>query len=189
MTIRGKKLIAGVGVNDSPVPTSRKINGKMIHNKDYNLWMNMINRCYRNTGHYANVTVCDDWLIFSNFRSWYEKHGVYGWSLDKDLRGDGTLYSPETCTMLPEWMNGSLNSQRHPAIYRHKRQWRVGFDVPKSVRVNTYKEAVDLFHSYFLGTNQYREWCLVNEDVRLLWIEKKGLPKDIWMAIPTGTLQ
>ncbi|ATW58271.1 hypothetical protein CNR37_00064 [Pseudomonas phage ventosus] len=57
---------------------------------------------------YADVSCCDDWLLFSNFKAWmvtqpwnFEKSG-----LDKDLRIPGSkIYSPDTCRFIPPYIN------------------------------------------------------------------------------------
>jgi hypothetical protein len=78
----------------------------------YRKWFNMIRRCYdtnylyRHT--YQDVSVCDDWLTFSNFRSWMMGQDWENKALDKDLLGDGKLYSPNTCCFLPQSINNFL---------------------------------------------------------------------------------
>lgn len=113
MTIRGKKLIAGVGVNDSPVPTSRKINGKMIHSPCYRAWHNMLNRCYSGKyPDYNGISVCEEWLVYSNFKSWWDIHYVSGYALDKDLKIPGNkMYGPEACLYVPVWMNSYVSAR------------------------------------------------------------------------------
>ena len=36
---------------------------------------------------------------------WWLENQVDGWQLDKDLVGDGKLYSPDTCVFVPSWVN------------------------------------------------------------------------------------
>jgi hypothetical protein len=83
------------------------VNG--VPNREYNLWKHMINRCYSgNYPTYANVTVCERWLVFANFLEdlpfienyewWLENENQYI-ALDKDLKQIGVenkVYSLET---------------------------------------------------------------------------------------------
>src|SRR5947207_2252239 len=52
---------------------------------------------------YANVSCCEDWLVFSNFKRWMERQP---WdngktNLDKDLRIPGNkIYSPDACRFI-----------------------------------------------------------------------------------------
>lgn len=71
----------------------------------------MLSRCYtRRKGASANTYidcyVCDEWLIFSNFKKWFDEHYVEGWHLDKDILVKGNkVYSPETCCFVPISIN------------------------------------------------------------------------------------
>jgi hypothetical protein len=109
------KRICGVGVNDADyeVNVSEKIDGKWVkvfRCPYYEKWRNMVTRCYskQNTS-YIDCTVCDDWLYFSNFKSWMEKQDWEGNCLDKDLLvKDNKTYSPTTCLFVPEEVNKFL---------------------------------------------------------------------------------
>lgn len=68
-------------------------------------WYNMIERC-TNENHFAyknygakGVSVCEEWLnSFGEFKKWALANGWRkGLQLDKDIIGDGKLYSPKTC--------------------------------------------------------------------------------------------
>ena len=111
MTIK-RKLVCGVGINDSPTPTSHRIGGKMVHSPCYKAWHNMINRCYGGKEPaYRDVTVCEEWHTYTNFEFWWERNNVPGYSLDKDLRIPGNkVYSPDTCLYIPVWMNSYIAS-------------------------------------------------------------------------------
>lgn len=76
----------------------------------YKLWINMLNRCYgdiKENPSYENCQVSEEFLILSNFVSWVNSIGrpEQGWCLDKDLLGDGKIYSKETCCFLPSIVN------------------------------------------------------------------------------------
>jgi len=74
------------------------------------LWSNMLKRCYcnkktaRNNTYYNKVIVSARWKCFANFlkdlpklegfRDWEQNKGM---ELDKDIKGDGTVYDIYTC--------------------------------------------------------------------------------------------
>ena len=58
---------------------------------------------------YKDVTICDEWLTLSNFKTWFESpESGYkeGYHLDKDILVKGNkIYSPETCCFVPQEIN------------------------------------------------------------------------------------
>lgn len=58
---------------------------------------------------YEDVTVCPEWLLFSNFRNWWVENNVRGWQLDKDIVNKGNLvYCPDSCIYIPGHINSLL---------------------------------------------------------------------------------
>lgn len=115
------KLVCGVGSYDSDEPTAKYIkleNGKtkrLSINRCYDIWGSMLERCYSGKSKfYLEVSVCEEWLKYSNFRQWYiEQENQQGdlcqYDLDKDLlNGTTKLYSPENCVFIPDWLNLQL---------------------------------------------------------------------------------
>jgi hypothetical protein len=97
------KLAYGVGVNDL-------INGS---NDDfYRAWIRMLERCYsdeykRKFPTYIDCIACDDWLVFSNFKSWMGKQDWVDNRLDKDIIKKGNkIYCPEYCAFVSPTTNG-----------------------------------------------------------------------------------
>lgn len=88
-----------------------RVNKNPVHVKLHSLWRSMIGRCYQEkNGSYKNygakgVTVVASWRSYEGFLSTIDT--VEGFDidklikgelqLDKDIKGDSTLYSPETC--------------------------------------------------------------------------------------------
>lgn len=73
---------------------------------------NMIGRCYnlKNKGYRyygaIGVVVCDEWKNnYQSFLNWARKRWKKGYQLDKDLSGNGRLYSPTTCQFVPRLVN------------------------------------------------------------------------------------
>lgn len=104
------KLICGVGINDAgyDVYKGQRVNNKLVITYRcpyYTRWSSMIERCYSKAYQvkhptYRDVNVCEEWLTFSNFKAWMEKQDWEGKHLDKDLLGDGKLYSPNNCAFI-----------------------------------------------------------------------------------------
>jgi len=116
MTIKG--LVHGVGINDADYVLQKyakaqgKERGKLVWICPfYKRWKSVLQRCYSSKIHnkyptYKDCTVCEEWLTFSNFKSWMEKQEWVGMHLDKDLLMEGNkVYSPETCVFVPRVIN------------------------------------------------------------------------------------
>lgn len=108
------KLIQGVGINDAGYTVKPVINGKQVACVFFSKWERMITRCYsavyqlkRPT--YVGCVVCDEWIKFSNFKDWMENQDWAGKELDKDILGDGKLYSPENCAFVDALTNTFIN--------------------------------------------------------------------------------
>lgn len=110
------KLVYGVGVMDLPGKAAIKISGKWRDAPAYGAWSSMLERAYcpkYQAQHpaYLGVTVCEEWLAFSNFKRWYDANHVEGWQLDKDLLIPGNRqYNPGGCIYIPQALNSFLNS-------------------------------------------------------------------------------
>lgn len=97
-----KSLVCGVGVNDLYGECGSVAN---------NTWSQMLLRCYSETTRhkfptYVDVTVCEEWHKFSNFKKWFDENYVDGYALDKDIIIKGNkVYSPETCCFVPREIN------------------------------------------------------------------------------------
>lgn len=74
---------------------------------------------------YKDVTICDEWLTLSNFKTWFESHESgykEGYHLDKDILVKGNkTYSPETCCFVPSEINTLLISQ-----FNHRGELPIG---------------------------------------------------------------
>jgi hypothetical protein len=116
------KKVYGVGINDADYPVHEfeyetdekgnlKISKRIWTCPFYEIWRDMIKRCYSEKDHlrnpaYVGTTVCEEWLTFSNFKSWMEKQNWEGKQLDKDLLIRGNrVYSPENCIFIPNELN------------------------------------------------------------------------------------
>lgn len=112
-------------IRDSSLPTTCgfgfvDIEGTSTHKhitKEYQLWNNMINRCYNEALRdkllsYVDCSVSDEWKYLSKFKEWCNGQIGFdneGWNLDKDiLRKGDKIYSPDTCCFVPPEINCAL---------------------------------------------------------------------------------
>lgn len=116
------KLVHSVGINDADYPVAKTdtADGKTKQVwmcPYYNRWKSMLERCYSNSYQnkfpsYVGCVVCEEWLTFSNFKSWMEKQDWQGKQLDKDLLGDGKIYSPDVCCFISDDLNKFLTFRK-----------------------------------------------------------------------------
>ena len=94
------------------------VEGSVRGVKSYKIWHAMLQRCYspeeRNSVRnrtYSDVSVCNEWLTYTNFRDWFDENYKEGYCLDKDLTLRGCKqYSPESCSFIPNDINCLLIS-------------------------------------------------------------------------------
>ncbi len=114
-SINRRRTVFGVGINDAKYMVAMNIDGKRLLCPFYRKWQNMLQRCYDRIFHlkqpsYAECTVCDEWLTFSNFKGWMKSHDWEDKELDKDLLSQGNkVYSPETCIFITRRINSLMN--------------------------------------------------------------------------------
>lgn len=99
-------MVFGVGINDLTCDVA-----------SYQCWHSMLRRGYSSVYKaakptYANTRVHADWHRLSTFHEWWLANAVTDWQLDKDLLGDGNMYSAEYCTFLPNEINTALQVDR-----------------------------------------------------------------------------
>lgn len=119
-----RKLKYGVALNDADYQISKLIQGKKVICPYYNVWDKMLKRCYSKSSlkskpSYVGCKVCEEWLTFSNFKAWMEGKDWEDRELDKDILGNGKIYSPETCIFITPRLNRFLtNSKSSRGDYR-----------------------------------------------------------------------
>lgn len=78
----------------------------------------MIRRCYDKdmlvkNPTYRGISVCDEWMIASNFKEWMKSQIWQGLELDKDILIQGnTVYGPSSCAFVPKRINTLLLFKR-----------------------------------------------------------------------------
>jgi len=101
---------------------------KLKGHKLYGVWSSMKSRCYTpSVTQYKDyggrgVTVCEEWRDdFMSFFRWAIANGwEEGLQLDKDLKGDGLIYSPSTCMFITPKSNS--NKRRTSRLITHNNQ-------------------------------------------------------------------
>lgn len=163
------KTVYGVGYLGYGKFICRDDQGTM--SPEYSVWANMIKRCYtkydsedQHNPLYEHTKVCDEWHNYQVFAEWYTSNiqkfldkGEIP-KIDKDLLSDnfrGTLYSPETCVILPNVINCALIQKRttntiHNGVHLHKSGLYVAQVMSNYERVATarFKEPEDAINFY-----------------------------------------
>lgn len=139
----------------------------------YQAWTNMLSRCYNpDYNHrisYDGCSVHPDWHCYQAFAEWYINELKYtGWEgrnyLDKDILGDGTLYSKDTCCLVPMLINVSITSTQSGKYARGTIKSGNGFITAfktedKPIKFNTEQEA----HGEYLKLKHERLRSLAEE--------------------------
>ena len=152
-----KKDVFGVGVNDLNYSSKEHA---------YKCWHSMLKRCYYPrtfTTHplYKDCFVCDDWLVFSKFKEWFDKHYVEGWCIDKDIIVKGNKeYAPEKCCFVPVEINNMFKNGHNQETIRCVRMERgkYSFRCPTQNGRTTkrgFSTAQEAFESYLCARREY----------------------------------
>lgn len=100
----GRRLVHGVGINDSTEPTGNNC-------PYYKRWAAMIRRCHSEkelSKHpsYRSCSIAPEWLSFSAFKAWMKEQDWQGKHLDKDLLVPGNrVYGPQFCVFVSPEVN------------------------------------------------------------------------------------
>jgi len=111
-----KRLVHGIGINDLKNAARIIIDDKDCMSPFYQTWANMLKRCYsdsylKSRPTYKDCTVCDEWLLFSNFKAWMETQDWKGKQIDKDILEPGNrMYAPDFCIFVTHEINNILNN-------------------------------------------------------------------------------
>lgn len=175
MKIKNKKLVQGVGMNDANYAVQRfetigYIDGKQKQKlvwfcPYYKVWKSMIERCYsakyqERQPTYVGCSVSDEWLTFSNFKSWMEKQDWEGKQLDKDLLFEGNkLYNPETCVFVSPMVNtftldsGAVRGKWLIGVY-----WNKGANKFQSNCSNPFTKKLEYLGYFSCEQEAHEEW-------------------------------
>ncbi len=115
--VTGGDLRSGKSTNCGCRRTQHLVDSVKIHPTGskvlYQVWHALLRRCYEKEHmSYHNyggrgVTVCEEWR--NDFRPFYDWAMANGWKpglqVDKDIKGNGLLYSPDTCVIVTRKQN------------------------------------------------------------------------------------
>lgn len=140
--VKARKLKFGIAMVDIDFSTK---NDPIIKSA-YRHWCNMLQRCYDDKHRekyiaYSDCSVCDEWLLFSNFLKWFletENSTIYRYNLDKDiLVKNNRVYSPQTCCFVPNEINVLFTKRR-----LHRGRFPIG--VRKATKSKNFEASISL---------------------------------------------
>jgi len=114
LSLAMRKPVYGVGTNDATYQVVPR-KDKQVTCPYYKVWQSMLQRCYAQEWldkypTYIGCSVCNEWLVFSNFKKWMQTQDWQNKQLDKDLLVKGNKeYSPNTCIFVSQKLNKLCN--------------------------------------------------------------------------------
>lgn len=185
--------IYGVGINDYEGKV--RTNGKTL--RSYQCWKGLLSRCYSKkskaykTYGAKGVYVCDEWLLFSNFKKWYDENYIEGYQIDKDklnvtdINGN-KYYSPESCCFISQQDNlkeMQLRLTEDSKVYETKPVERKGFKYHCKAHGKNFEDFVEIkseikkHYLYFYKASQSPEKLKELLDIEMsqakgVWYEK-----------------
>lgn len=165
------KTVFGVGVNDYKGTVTYYKEGKQRKVKSYSVWQCMIQRCYdekfqeKNTT-YKGCAVSVEWLLYSNFKKWFDENypselsEEISFALDKDLISDGNkVYSEKTCVFLPAKINSFLTNKQqnnktdYTGVSFNKTKGKFiaqisDFETSKRKAIGNFKTPIEAYEAY-----------------------------------------
>ena len=155
--------VFGEGILGTKYPT--KVSG--VQTKEYNLWMNMLRRCYsdkyqKKQPTYEGCEVSENFKSYEYFYEWCHKQIGFnneGWHLDKDLLVKGNkVYSEDSCVFIPREINQLLVKRTASrGEYLIGVSWsktnkafmaRVGKSKGRSEYLGLFKTEIEAFNAY-----------------------------------------
>jgi hypothetical protein len=110
-----KKLVYGVGINDAEYVVQYCLY--------YRRWKEVLRRCYSSQYHinnssYVDCIICEEWKVFSNFKTWMMNQDWKEKELDKDILNPGNkVYSPETCVFVDREVNQIFSKKNKHGVF------------------------------------------------------------------------
>lgn len=157
------RLIYGVGINDANYCVKPIIKGRRVDCHFYTTWRDMIKRCHSSIliekhPTYKGCKVCNEWLLFSNFRSWMETQDWREKQLDKDILFQGNKeYSPKKCVFVTPEINVLFSTNKNKGV-------RFSSSMGKYTAQCSYKRKIHhlgVFTNKHLALKVYKEFKLM----------------------------
>lgn len=190
---RNRKLVYGVGVNDSQYSVSAVIDGKKAMCPIYSKWRHMLGRCYddgvqKKQPTYIGCTVCSDWLNFSSYLRWYDNNHIEGFDVDKDIKIKGNKhYSPNTCLFVSRGVNslltdcGSLRGDYPIGVSYRKDNGMFRSRVnsgDRSINLGQFDSAEKAHYAYKIAKNEQIRIAMNNNPDIAMYLEQHLYPLD-----------
>lgn len=119
-------LTESCGCLRSEILTKRNTIHSCVGDKIYPVWIGIKSRAGGKVDHkqpnYIGATVCDEWeKDYLKFKTWFEDQvskypndTIFNFEVDKDILVSGNKhYSPETCVVVPDFVNRFLTSRHN----------------------------------------------------------------------------
>lgn len=109
-----KPTVYGVGINDADYNvTNNNGSSQTSMCPFYKKWKSMLARCYSQKylkmyPSYEGASVCNEWLVFSNFKRWMEKQDWEDSVLDKDILKGSREYNENSCVFVTQLVNSFI---------------------------------------------------------------------------------
>ena len=193
-------MVQGHGVYDMPIGWQRKTKK---NNRIYQTWKGMFRRCYSEKLHkdhptYKNCTVCERWLLLSNFVEDYKLINGYDEDkflkgelcLDKDIKSNGKNkeYSLENCLWVSKSENTKQANKTRDNSYlqgeNHPMYGRTGEENPNSIKIVQYDKQGNFIKVWNSSTDVQRELGINNSHILecCKWHEC-GCNKEEWFKV------
>lgn len=142
-------------------------------NDSYRRWLQMIRRCYDKKElskskrlSYKNCAVCEKWLYYPNFKTWYDsnyyKCGVEQMHLDKDiLHKNNKIYSPNNCLFVPQRINdlfvkGTQSKRKLPiGVLKRGKRYLAQCNTIKTNKLGSFDTPEEAFYAYKTFKEKY----------------------------------
>lgn len=155
-----RKNLYGKGVNDAEY----NIRYNNVICPFYSVWKSMFTRCYDEKYHnkqptYRDCYICEEWHLFSNFKSWMIKQDWKAKQIDKDILVQGNKqYSPERCIFVTRKINSLFNNHSNSrgklplGVWKNNDRFSAscnnGHKISYLGMFNTIKEASDVYKKF-----------------------------------------
>lgn len=171
-------MVYGAGINDADYVTRKmetiEVNGvrkqKLVwYCPYYRVWINMLERCYSEKFHerqptYKGCSVSEEWLRFSNFKSWMEAQDFEGKQLDKDLLFEGNrVYSDKTCVFVSSAINNFTIERGN-----YRGEWLIGVYWSKETG-----KFVSQCRNPFTKKSEHLGYFTCEQEAHQTWLKRK----------------
>lgn len=178
-------LTCGWGINDADYVVQPTIEGRRRYCPVYRDWKAMVERCNSSQylikyPTYRDVTVCEEWKYFSNFRKWVlEEQPNKDWQncvLDKDILG-GSVYSATSCVYVTKTLNGFITDRKRFRGTRYIGVMQERYGKYLAYINNPFTKSRVNLGSYFSELEAHKAWQAKKHEYACLLAEQQQDPR------------